>query len=158
LKKPVEKKFPDNRLRDISSDPLDTDKPWVKGELPKDSFAARWVAPAKWDAATPGVKKVQWPGFTNKDREWESKDQRAERLKRQAAVKRGFAYAWQKYKDAAWGEYMCAMPWDIWRVSWAFPRSLNVTVTNLQATTKLSPFLERLRTPSAGEYRRSIVW
>jgi hypothetical protein len=111
LKPPTFDEFPTDKLSEIISDPLDTDKPWKKGEHASDSWNAQWTPPENWDAKAPGVKHVQWPYFKTKDREWENKDQKIMRLERQEAVRRGFAYAWQKYKDTAWGE---SLQWFLW--------------------------------------------
>jgi hypothetical protein len=104
LKAPVENVFPAERIREIVSPPLDSDNEWRKAALPSDSWNAMWQPPKKWDSPTPGVKTVQWQSFTTKDRDWESKEQEELRIRRREAVRRGFVYAWQKYKDAAWGE------------------------------------------------------
>lgn len=106
FKPPKVKVFPEERLREIISDPPETDLPREEGKLPPESFAATWKAPADWDAATPGAKEVQWSSFKTKDKAWESAKQKAIRIQRRDAVKRGFAWAWQGYKDKAWGRLL----------------------------------------------------
>ena len=52
------------------------------------------------------MRKLQWDGFSTGRRDtWETKEEGEVRKERKDAVKRGFVYAWQKYKDHAWGEY-----------------------------------------------------
>ncbi|RSH93732.1 hypothetical protein EHS25_006380 [Saitozyma podzolica] len=83
----------------------DEPKPAVGAKtLPSEgSFAARWSAPDTWEARPAGtVKKVQWGGF-EEGKKWETAPQRQVRMERREAVRRGFAHAWQAYKDHAWG-------------------------------------------------------
>lgn len=100
--------FPDTRLREIISPPGEYVSNEVKGtaELSEDSFGRTWEAPEEWDGPRGRVEKVQWDGFAM---ESEGKRERKEREGRRDAVKRAFGYAWQAYKDHAWGESNCLL-------------------------------------------------
>lgn len=96
--------FPESHLRAIVS----PEEPPSEGEVKQkpliaDPYIAAWKAPKDWRGVRGEVKKIQWQGFED-GTAWETKQQRTERRERAEAVKRGFAYAWQEYKDHAWGE------------------------------------------------------
>ncbi|BEI89388.1 uncharacterized protein CcaverHIS019_0207500 [Cutaneotrichosporon cavernicola] len=98
---PKTEPFPQSRMREIVSDaPAEDEKEGHK--LPKDAFSVTWKGPKDWNKPGPGTSKIQWPGFAN-GTEWETKEQMEVREARREAVKRGFMFAWQKYKDHAWG-------------------------------------------------------
>lgn len=69
--------------------------------LPSDAFVSTWRSPSWFD--TRGENRKEMPRVQANTFLKESKSRRAERLARQAAVRRAFIYAWQKYKDSAWG-------------------------------------------------------
>ncbi|GMK54074.1 hypothetical protein CspeluHIS016_0106600 [Cutaneotrichosporon spelunceum] len=93
--------FPKERMREIVSDaPVEEKKQGIT--LAPDAFSVTWKGPADWNKPGPGVKNIQWPGFEN-GTQWETRAEKEVREGRRAAVKRGFIYAWQKYKDHAWG-------------------------------------------------------
>ena len=96
--------YPSDRLRDIISPPppnAAVQSPWY---VPKKSFRNEWVPPAKWDDPKT-LRRVQWDGFAGGRDRWENESERKVREERREAVKRGFAYGWQAYKDRAWGEH-----------------------------------------------------
>ncbi|KAL1410960.1 hypothetical protein Q8F55_001903 [Vanrija albida] len=103
LKPPAANAFPDERLREIVSEEQAETSP-VKGlELPADAFASTWKGPERWDAPRGRIQDMQWAGFKKARSGWENDAQKKLREERRAAVKRGFVYAWQAYKDKAWG-------------------------------------------------------
>jgi hypothetical protein len=109
LRPPTYESFPDSRLRDIISEPTHTpavDKA-KNGYLPmpSDAYSQTWKKPDQWKAKKGDMRKLQWDGFSSGRRDtWETKEEGIVRKERRDAVKRGFVYAWQKYKDHAWGE------------------------------------------------------
>jgi mannosyl-oligosaccharide alpha-1,2-mannosidase len=108
LQPPTYDPFPTSRLRDIISDPPADEhesNPDDYPHLPDDAFSRTWKKPEVWDGERGDVRKVQWEGFnTGREDTWETKKEKAVRQERREAVRRGFVYAWQKYKDHAWGE------------------------------------------------------
>lgn len=105
FRKATVEKFPDSRMRTIVSPTWDAPAPGSipETELSPKSFAGQWVGPEDWDE--PGqVGTVQWEGFKGARSGWETEAERMTREQRREAVRRGFAYAWQSYKDHAWGE------------------------------------------------------
>jgi mannosyl-oligosaccharide alpha-1,2-mannosidase len=107
LRPPTYKSFPDSRLRDIISDPPDEPVPDAGryAKMPEDAYAKMWKAPAEWEETKGEMRKMQWEGFSSgREDTWETKEEGEVRKERRDAVKRGFVYAWQKYKDYAWGE------------------------------------------------------
>lgn len=108
LQPPTFVSFPVSRLRDIISEPpTDENKPNPDDypQLPDDAYSRTWKRPDIWDGERGEVRKVQWEGFSSgREDTWETKAEKEVRLERRDAVKRGFVYAWQKYKDYAWGE------------------------------------------------------
>lgn len=107
LKPPKYESFPDSRLRDIISDPPAV-PPVDSGRfapLPEQAYAKMWKAPKEWEGEKGDMRKLQWEGFsTGREDTWETKEEGDVRKERRDAVKRGFVYAWQKYKDHAWGQ------------------------------------------------------
>lgn len=101
LTPPVTEPFPKDRMREIVSEAPPEDEV-VGKKLANNDFSVKWKGPKDWNKPGPGTKLMQWPGFTN-GTEWETKDEKEVREARRAAVKRSFIYAWQKYKDYAWG-------------------------------------------------------
>ncbi|KLT38348.1 seven-hairpin glycosidase [Cutaneotrichosporon oleaginosum] len=101
LAPPVTEPFPASRMREIVSDPPSEDES-VGKSIPPGSFSLKWKGPRDWNKPGPGTKKMQWEGFTN-GTEYETPEEIELRIARRNAVKRGFMYAWQKYKDYAWG-------------------------------------------------------
>jgi hypothetical protein len=78
--------------------------------LPEGSFVSTWRSP-KWfqtdGQGTKDLPRVQYDFGSVK----ETAEERSLREGRKEAVKRAFVYAWQKYKDNAWGEFrMCHQP------------------------------------------------
>lgn len=108
LQPPTYDPFPSSRLRDIISDPpADESSPDPDSYpyLPDDAYSKTWVRPEVWDGERGEMRKVQWEGFSSgREDTWETKEEKEIRLERRDAVKRGFVWAWQKYKDYAWGE------------------------------------------------------
>jgi len=105
LRSPERNPFPDTRLREI----IDPNPPgdsngvldWALGQS---SFNQQWEPPEHWDGPRGTIKPVQWSGFAGPRDGWESDEEQKTREHRRDAVKRGFVYAWQGYKDHAWGE------------------------------------------------------
>jgi mannosyl-oligosaccharide alpha-1,2-mannosidase len=107
LKPPTYEPFPDSRLRDIISDPPADETPPDPErfpKLPEDAFYHTWTPPTEWDAPKGEVREVQWEGFKSGRGDWESQEEKEVRLERKEAVRKGFVWAWQKYKDHAWGQ------------------------------------------------------
>jgi mannosyl-oligosaccharide alpha-1,2-mannosidase len=107
LKPPTYEVFEDSSLSEIISEPpidprrLDPD---TLPKMPQGAFANKWERPEKWKPESGEMRKVQWEGFSSgRSDTWEAKEQAAVRKERRDAVKRGFVYAWQRYKDYAWG-------------------------------------------------------
>ncbi|ORY30039.1 glycosyl hydrolase family 47-domain-containing protein [Naematelia encephala] len=99
--------FPESRLREIISEPTE-DQPSSATQanleaLPDESFAKTWQAPEMWDQPRGDVRRVQWEGFAGGRDQWESEEEMQVRIERREAVRRGFAWAWQGYKEYAWG-------------------------------------------------------
>lgn len=93
--------FPQSRLREVISPPhksIGTNLP--SQTLPDDAFVLNWTGPVDWNKERKPAQKVQVA--VEEDAEW-----RRIRKERGEAVKRGFAHAWQAYKDHAWGELVC---------------------------------------------------
>lgn len=106
LKQPTYEPFPDSRLRDIISDPPANEEPPDPERYPKlpaEAYSNTWKAPKEWDEPKGEVRKVQWEGFRTGRGDWESAEEKVIRLERKEAVRKGFVWAWQKYKDHAWG-------------------------------------------------------
>ncbi|ORX33405.1 glycosyl hydrolase family 47-domain-containing protein [Kockovaella imperatae] len=104
FKPPPEDPFPENLLRTIISPPPKTNnknKDYVWEAGPK-TFRHQWVPPDNWDEQKE-VRKIQWEGFARGREGWENEAERKVREERKEAVRRGFAYGWQGYKDFAWG-------------------------------------------------------
>jgi mannosyl-oligosaccharide alpha-1,2-mannosidase len=120
------------------------------------SFAARWSGPDTWEAKPAGtVKKVQWSGF-EEGKKWETAPQRQVRKERREAVRRGFAHAWQAYKDHAWGEWANSEQrvsrQTRWlRLNWTGGVTVTVTVTTISALTPLQATTRSSR--SRGSFR-----
>jgi len=109
LRPPTFDSFPDSRLRDIISEP--TAKPAVDKDkngylkMPDDAYANTWKKPDSWKVSQGDMRKLQWEGYSSGRKDtWETKEEGEVRKDRRDAVKRGFVYAWQKYKDHAWGK------------------------------------------------------
>jgi hypothetical protein len=103
LKPPLSNPFPDIRLREIvSPDPPEEDVVSNHYVLAKDSFSQSWVGQKVWDEPRGEVRSVQLEG---KAFPKESKSEKKIREERRDAVRRGFAWAWQGYKDHAWGMF-----------------------------------------------------
>lgn len=95
--------FPDERLREIISEPP-PETPTSQGlTIPPESFSQTWVGPENWDGPRSEMRRAQWEGFARGREGWESEAQKVVREERRDAVRRGFAWAWQAYKDYAWG-------------------------------------------------------
>lgn len=99
LQPPKREPFPDDRLREIVSDPP-VENVRTQKNMPPNAYSQTWEGPEAWDARGPGVEKIQWEGFSG---DYETPEEKEVRVARKEAVKRGFIYAWQKYKDVAWG-------------------------------------------------------
>jgi len=105
LKPPEDDFFPNERLREIISDPppevgTTPVEGWV---IPDDAFSKNWVGPEMWDQPKGDVRRVQWEGFARGRDGWETAEQKMVREERREAVRRGFVWAWQAYKTYAWG-------------------------------------------------------
>ncbi len=110
LAPPVYKPFPKDLMNELYANagyPNSPDR-YVDAELPDDAFAKHWRSP-QWyaQAATHNaaerdriIPRVQYDFAAHP----ESEERRRDREERKEAVKRGFVYAWQKYKEHAWGE------------------------------------------------------
>jgi mannosyl-oligosaccharide alpha-1,2-mannosidase len=113
LQPPTYEPFPDSRIRDIISSPTVDDSAPDRSRfsnLSAEAYANTWKKPEQWKPDTGEMRKLQWDGFSTGRRDtWETKEEGDVRKERRDAVKRGFVYAWQKYKDHAWGEwYLCS--------------------------------------------------
>ena len=95
--------YPDSELDEIiSEEDVEHDEPRAAFRISDEAFSRTWVGREDWNSQPQGeVRRVQWDGF---DKHQESASRKQLREKRREAVRRGFAYAWQAYKDHAWGE------------------------------------------------------
>ncbi|OCF39186.1 mannosyl-oligosaccharide 1,2-alpha-mannosidase [Kwoniella heveanensis CBS 569] len=105
---PINEKYPEDQLRDIISEPESAEESGTPREearftIPDDAWVKSWKAPEGWDAPPEQMRKVQWEGFAGARDGWENEEQRAVRLERKEAVRRGFKHAWDAYKRHAWG-------------------------------------------------------
>lgn len=103
LRPPEIDPFPEERLREIFSEPPEevvTQNGWI---MPEDAYSRIWVKPEEWDEPKGEMRRVQWEGFARGREGWENAEQRKVREERREAVKRGFVWAWQAYKTHAWG-------------------------------------------------------
>ena len=103
LKPPTYDPFPDGQLRDIISPyptELATQNPY---SIPDNAFSRQWEVPPVWDQPRGDIRPVQWEGFAGKRNTWETPEEKGVREQRRDAVKRAFVWAWQAYKDHAWG-------------------------------------------------------
>lgn len=101
LQRPHVKEFPHADLHKIISvAPPDTAKHRQVPLMPG-AYSETWKGPEEWKPTYGNAKPIQWQGF--KKGNYETAEQRKTREARRDAVKRGFVYAWQKYKDHAWG-------------------------------------------------------
>lgn len=101
LQRPVVKEFPDADLAMIVSAPPPDHEKHKQIELEPGAYSETWKGPEEWKPKYGNAKPIQWDGF--KSGNYESAERRKTREARRDAVKRGFVYAWQKYKDHAWG-------------------------------------------------------
>jgi hypothetical protein len=146
LRPPTYETFPGARLRDIISEPPQTpDEDKSKNgylPMPDDAYSRTWKKPDQWKGDRGDMRKMQWEGFSSgRSDTWETKEEGKIRKERRDAVKRGFVYAWQKYKDHAWGESLAGS---------AFP---SASYTDYQATMRSSRSPNTLRTHSTGKPR-----
>jgi hypothetical protein len=144
LHPPTYETFPESRLRDIISEPADTlDEDKSKNgylPMPEDAYSIMWKKPDQWKGDRGDMRKMQWEGFSSgRSDTWETKEEGKIRKERKDAVKRGFVYAWQKYKDHAWGELLAG---------YAVPPSF---CADYQATMRSSQSPNTLRTHSTSE-------
>ena len=86
--------YPDAKLSDVHNPPRHPPLEITKNPVPTDAYSKKWQAPEGWDEGGVDMPKVQARKF-NGDRRLMKK--------RREAVRRGFAHAWQAYKDFAWG-------------------------------------------------------
>lgn len=101
LKRPEVKEYPVADLdKIISVAPPDNAKHRQIDLLPG-AYSETWKGPEEWKPTYGNAKPIQWDGF--KKGNYETAKERKTREARRDAVKRGFVYAWQKYKDHAWG-------------------------------------------------------
>ena len=106
LSPPTLEPFPEERLREVISNPPDEGVSIVGGyRIPDDAYSKQWVGPHMWDQPRGEIKRVQWEGFDGERVNLETTEQRDMRKERREAVRRGFVWAWQAYKDNAWGKY-----------------------------------------------------
>jgi hypothetical protein len=113
LRPPEYKPFPESRIREVISEPPPVTPVDTSGyaSLPDDAYSKTWQKPEFWEGHRGDMRKLQWEGFSSGRRDtWETKEEGKIRMERRDAVKRGFVYAWQKYKDYAWGELHLAGP------------------------------------------------
>ena len=109
LKAPTVSPFPHTRLREVvDPSPLRRDDEGSKWGLSDTSFNRQWTPPKEWNGPRGEIRRVQWEGFAGGRDRWENAEQRKVREERKEAVRRGFGFAWQAYKDHAWGECGCA--------------------------------------------------
>lgn len=97
---PKIKLYPDSHLREIISEhpiPLGKDPPTTP--FPEDAFVLTWKGEEEWNKTRTQGERVQ---YVREDPE--SQEEKRLRGERAEAVRRGFAHAWQAYKDHAWGE------------------------------------------------------
>jgi hypothetical protein len=107
LRPPEYKPFSESRIREVISEPPPVTPVDTSGyaSLPDDAYSKTWQRPEFWEGHRGDMRKLQWEGFSSGRRDtWETKEEGNIRMERRDAVKRGFVYAWQKYKDYAWGE------------------------------------------------------
>lgn len=115
LKPPTYKPFPESMIREVISEPPPVPPVDTSGyvSLPEDAYSKTWKGPEKWADDKGDVRKIQWDGFSGGRKDtWETKEEGKIRIERRDAVKRGFVYAWQKYKDYAWGESFLPMRYN----------------------------------------------
>jgi hypothetical protein len=81
-------------------------EPSISRPLPVGSFVETWNSPSWFDPEGGGqneMPRVQYDFSQNEENEQE----RTTREGRRDAIRRAFTYAWQQYKDKAWGMYQC---------------------------------------------------
>jgi mannosyl-oligosaccharide alpha-1,2-mannosidase len=100
LRLPAYTPFPSERVREIVSEYPKRPRGAWQATMDNEAFSQYWVGPDGWDEGAQEVGKVQFD-FTGVE---ESEGERQVREDRRQAVKRGFAHAWQGYKEHAWGE------------------------------------------------------
>ena len=107
LRPPTVSAFPDTRLREVidpSPPRRDDEDNAHRWGLSDASFSRQWTPPVDWNGPRGEIRRVQWEGFAGGRDRWEDDEQRKVREERKEAVRRGFGFAWQAYKDHAWGE------------------------------------------------------
>lgn len=73
--------------------------------LPEGSFTETWESPSWFDPGGGGQTELPRVQYDFEQVE-ESEQDRGTREGRRDAVRRAFAFAWQQYKDKAWGEFL----------------------------------------------------
>lgn len=101
LQRPFVKEYPAADMPKIVSEPPPDNAKHRQIELLPGAYSESWKGPEEWKPKYGNAKPIQWEGF--KKGNYETADERKKREARRDAVKRGFVYAWQKYKDYAWG-------------------------------------------------------
>ena len=89
--------YPDAQMKDIYNPPRHPTPEPIKNPVPADSYAKTWKPPGGWDEGKKEMPQVQASKF---------RGDKTETRKRREAVRRGFAHAWQAYKDYAWGSFL----------------------------------------------------
>lgn len=107
LPPPKIEEFPINRYTYIYPRPTaepEEPEPSIHRPLPEGSFVQTWKSPSWFDPEGRGqndLPRVQYDFSQNE----ETEEERTKREERRDAIRRAFAYAWQQYKDKAWGMY-----------------------------------------------------
>jgi hypothetical protein len=105
-----DKPFPNELLKELYLHQFpDRPDPQLNKQMREDAFVLQWSSPDWFDDAR-NHNAIKRDGIIPRlqhdfSAEEESKLDKELREERKEAVKRGFVYAWQKYKDYAWGEY-----------------------------------------------------
>jgi mannosyl-oligosaccharide alpha-1,2-mannosidase len=94
---PQSNAYPEARIGEIHNPPRNPPDEATKRPVPTNAYSQVWQGPEDWDKGGVEMPKVQARNFGG---------DRKLMKRRREAVKRGFAHAWQAYKDFAWG--MCS--------------------------------------------------
>lgn len=78
--------------------------------LPDGAFVNTWTSPSWFDPShkpphgSNPMPRVQYDFEGERGKDWETEEERKVREGRRDAVRRGFVWAWGRYKEQAWGE------------------------------------------------------
>lgn len=95
---PTSRSYPSSRIDEIVSPPPAVAEEFKGVVVPPDAFVSNWTGEEVWNPPRNLGKSIQVKSVE------QSRDVQSEQEERARAVKRGFAHAWQAYKDHAWGE------------------------------------------------------